>query len=174
MLDRNVQGRPSGAAGDEEVLVARPDPPTNGAVQDDPGDRFLPPEDVEVRVPAVPRAVITMRTVAADLAARAEFTLDAVADLRMAVDEACSSLVALARRDTRLTCSFIVHEEHITVTSSVQTTGAERLATDSFGWRVLTTLADDVRMLSATPGLDGDPFRLAVRLSVRRLGTTLS
>ena len=153
--------------------MARPDPPTNGAVHD-PGDRFLPPEDVEVRVPAVPRAVVTMRTVAADLAARAEFTLDAVADLRMAVDEACSSLVALARPDTRLTCSFIVHEEHITVTSSVKTTGAERLATDSFGWRVLTTLADDVRMLSATPGQDGDPFRLAVRLSVRRLGTTLS
>jgi serine/threonine-protein kinase RsbW len=115
-----------------------------------------------------------MRTVAADLAARAEFTLDAVADLRMAVDEACSSLVALARPDTRLTCSFIVHEEHISVTASVKTTGAERLATDSFGWRVLTTLADDVRMLSAAPGQAGDPFRLALRLSVRRLGTTLS
>jgi hypothetical protein len=29
-------------------------------------------------------------------------------------------------------------------------------------------------MLSATPGQDGDPFRLAVRMSVKRLGTTLS
>lgn len=152
--------------------MARPDPPvTNGP---DPGDRSLPPEDVEVRVPAVPRAVITMRTVAADLAARAEFTLDAVADLRMAVDEACSSLVALARPDTRLTCSFIVGEDHITVTASVQTTGAERLDTGSFGWRVLTTLADDVRMLSAAPGASGDPFRLVLRLSVQRLGTPLS
>ncbi len=153
--------------------MARPDPPTNGSVPNEPGDRYMPPEDVEVRVPAVPRAVITMRTVAADLAARAEFTLDAVADLRMAVDEACSSLVALARPDTRLTCSFNVGEEHITVTATVRTTG-ERLSTDSFGWRVLTTLADDVRMLSAAPGQPGDPFRLAVRMSVRRLGTTLS
>ncbi len=154
--------------------MARPHPPTAGPAPDDPGDRFLPPEDVEVRVPAVPRAVTTVRSVAADLAARAEFTLDAVADLRMAVDEACSSLVALARPDTRLTCSFNVAEENITVTATVQTTGAERLATDSFGWRVLTTLADDVRMLSAAPGRPGDPFRLAVRLCVRRLGTTLS
>ncbi len=160
--------------------MARPDPPvTNGPVTDGSGalgseDRYDPPEDVEVRVPAGPRAVITMRTVAADLAARAEFTLDAVADLRMAVDEACSSLVALARPDTRLTCTFNVHEEHITVTASVLTAGAERLSTDSFGWRVLTTLADDVRMLSATPGQAGDPFRLAVRLGVRRLGTPLS
>jgi serine/threonine-protein kinase RsbW len=162
---------------DEEVLVARPDPPvTNGPVMCGsgvPGDRFDPPEDVEVRVPAGPRAVITMRTVAADLAARAEFTLDAIADLRMAVDEACSSLVALARPDTRLTCIFNVHEERITVTASVLTTGAERPDTDSFGWRVLTTLAGDVRMLSATPGLDGDPFRLALRMSVERLGTPL-
>ena len=59
------------------------------------------------------------------------------------------------------------------MTATVRTTG-ERLSTDSFGWRVLTTLADDVRMLSAAPGQPGDPFRLAVRMSVRRLGTTLS
>ncbi|MDL5160544.1 ATP-binding protein [Actinomycetospora termitidis] len=133
-------------------------------------DEDGPPEDVEVRVPAVPRAVVTMRTVAADLAARAEFTLDAVADLRMAVDEACSSLVPLARPDTKLTCTFILDEERITVTATVLTPGPERLPTDSFGWRILTTLADDVRMLSST----GDPFRLALRLSVRRLGTELS
>lgn len=133
-----------------------------------------PPEDVEVRVPADARSVVTMRTVAADLAARAEFTLDAVADLRMAVDEACSSLVTLARPDTKLTCTFILDEERMTVTATVSTYGPERLPTDSFGWRVLTTLADDVRMLSATGDRNGDPFRLALRLSVRRLGTEFS
>ncbi|MEJ2870725.1 ATP-binding protein [Actinomycetospora sp. OC33-EN08] len=147
---------------DEEVLVARPSSTL--------ADEERPPEDVEVRVPAVPRAVVTMRTVAADLAARAEFTLDAVADLRMAVDEACSGLIPLARPDTKLTCTFILDEERITVTATVSTAGHERLPTDSFGWRILTTLADDVRMLSAT----GDPFRLALRLSVRRLGTELA
>ncbi|GLZ55985.1 ATP-binding protein [Actinomycetospora sp. NBRC 106378] len=139
-----------------------------------PPDLEEPPEDVEVRVPATPRAVVTMRTVAADLAARAEFTLDAVADLRMAVDEACSSLVSLARPDTKLTCTFILDEERMTVTATVSTFGPERLPTDSFGWRVLTTLADDVRMLSATGDRNGDPFRLTLRLSVRRLGTVLS
>ena len=146
--------------------MARPDPY--------PLDGSEPPEDVEVRVPATPRAVVTLRTVAADLAARAEFTLDAVADLRMAVDEACSSLVSLARPDTKLTCTFILHEEHITVTASVSTYGPERLPTDSFGWRVLTTLAEDVRMLSATGDRDSDPFRLTLRLPVPSLGTVLS
>jgi serine/threonine-protein kinase RsbW len=164
---------------DEEVLVARPHPPvttglSSGPLPTEVGEPTIPPEDVEVRVPAVPRAVVTMRTVAADLAARAEFTLDAVADLRMAVDEACSGLVALARPDTKLTCAFVVDDERIAVTASVQTPGPQRLDTDSFGWRVLTTLADDVRMLSATPGPDTDGFRLALRLSVRRFGTPLS
>lgn len=151
---------------DEEVFVARPFHPVV--------DRDDPPDDVEVRIPATDRASVTMRAVAADLAVRAEFTLDAVADLRMAVDEACSSLVGLARADTRLTCTFILDEERITVTATVLTAGPGRLPTDSFGWRILTTLADDVRMLSATPGQDGDSFRLAVRLSVRRLGTEFS
>ncbi|WP_433802296.1 ATP-binding protein [Actinomycetospora sp. CA-084318] len=148
------------------MLVARPDP--------NPPDGDEPPEDVEVRVPAHPRAVVTVRTVAGDLAARAEFTLDAVADLRMAVDEACSSLVSLARPDTKLTCTFILDEERITVTASVSTFGPERLPTDSFGWRVLTTLAHDVRMLSATGDRDADPFRLTLRFSVPSLGTVLS
>lgn len=152
--------------------MARPLPPVVSG-SGVPADWLDPPEDVEVRVPAGPRAVITMRTVAADLAARAEFTLDAVADLRMAVDEACTSLVALARPETRLTCVFNVHEERITVTASVLTSGAERLDTESFGWRVLTTLAGDVRMLSAARDQDGDSFRLALRLSVQRPGTCL-
>lgn len=146
--------------------MARPDPY--------PLDGSEPPEDVEIRVPATPRAVVTLRTVAADLAARAEFTLDAVADLRMAVDEACSSLVSLARPDTKLTCTFILDEERITVTASVSTHGPERLPTDSFGWRVLTTLADDVRMLSATGDRGSDPFRLTLRLAVPSCGTVLS
>ena len=46
-----------------------------------------------MRIAASTEAAATVRTVAADLAARAEFTLDAVADLRLAVDEACAGLV---------------------------------------------------------------------------------
>jgi serine/threonine-protein kinase RsbW len=128
------------------------------------------PLDVEVRVPADAEAATTMRTVAADLAARAEATLDAVADLRLAVDECCASLVALARPDTRLTCTFSVDEERITVTASVSTTGPTALPTHTLGWYVLSSLTDDLRVLAEAPGSPGQAHRLALRMSVLRTG----
>jgi serine/threonine-protein kinase RsbW len=52
---------------------------------------------VEVLVDSDPSLVATVRTVAADLAGRADFDLDAIADLRMAVDESCAALLVLGR-----------------------------------------------------------------------------
>lgn len=143
-------------------------------VRPEPGDPGRPPQDVEVRVPAVPEATITLRAVAGDLASRAEFCLDAVADLRLAVDEASAAMVGLARPGTRLTTTFAVDEERITVTASVSTTGPTTLPRDTFGWRVLTTLAENVRVLAEAPDSVGDPHRLVLRLSVNRVGTPVS
>lgn len=126
------------------------------------------PRDVELRVPAVPGALITVRTVAGDLASRAEFPLDAVADLRLAVDEACTCLADLARPDTRLTCTFVVDAERVTMTASVSTTGPTALRTDTFAWRVLTTLADEVQVLAEAPATPGDKHRLALRMTMQR------
>lgn len=126
------------------------------------------PRDVELRVPAVPEALMTVRTVAGDLAARAEFPLDAVDDLRLAVDEACTCLAMLARPGTKLTCTFVVDEAHVTMTASVSTTGPTVLPTDTFAWRVLTTLADEVQVLAEAPSAPGDKHRLALRMTVRR------
>ena len=66
------------------------------------------PTPVEVRVHADPALIPSVRAVAADLAARADFDLDAVSDLRMAVDEACSALVPLAREGGQLRCGFVI------------------------------------------------------------------
>ena len=123
-----------------------------------------------MRIAASTEAAATVRTVAADLAARAEFTLDAVADLRLAVDEACAGLVEIARPGSRLTCTFSLDEERMTVTATVSTTGELPLRTETLGWRVLRTLADDLRVLSETPDAPGAPHRLALRLSVARVG----
>jgi serine/threonine-protein kinase RsbW len=144
--------------------VIRPQPPEDRG----PGA----PRDVEVRVPAVPEALVTVRTVAGDLALRAEFPLDAVDDLRLAVDEACTCLADLARPGTKLTGTFAVDEERISMTASVSTTGPTRLPTDTFAYRVLTVLADDVRVLAETPSSPGDAHRLALRLTMRRPDTS--
>ena len=126
------------------------------------------PRDVELRVPAVPEALVTVRTVAGDLVARAEFPLDAVDDLRLAVDEACTSLADLARPGTKLTCTFVVDETRVTMTASVSTTGPTALPKDTFAWRVLTTLADEVQVLAETPAVPGEKHRLALRMTLER------
>lgn len=99
---------------------------------------------VEIRTAASAALIPTVRAVASDLAARADFDLDAISDLRMAVDEACATLVGVAAPGSSLHCTFTVEDERIDVAASVGTVAGTDLPTDSFGWRVLQTLADDV------------------------------
>ncbi|MDT7775114.1 MAG: serine/threonine-protein kinase RsbW [Pseudonocardiales bacterium] len=124
---------------------------------------------VEIRISARPALIPTIRAVASDLAGRADFDLDAISDLRMAVDEACTTLVALAATDGMLSCKFVLNHAQIEVTVSTATPapGAE-VRTDSFGWRVLQTLADEV---TAAHGIDGAPDAIAIRLT-KRAGAT--
>ena len=86
---------------------------------------------VEVRTSASAALIPTIRAVASDLAARADFDLDAIADLRMAVDEACATLVDIAAPSATLRCTFLVHHERIEVHAEVE--NAEPLAVRSFG-----------------------------------------
>ncbi|MDQ3825770.1 MAG: hypothetical protein M3325_08500, partial [Actinomycetota bacterium] len=85
------------------------------------------------------------RTVAADLAARADFDLDSIDDLRMAVDDLCAMLVRIAPKDATLRCRFTARPERIEVAADVDVEdGTEPPPTRSFSWRVLECLADDV------------------------------
>lgn len=109
---------------------------------------------VEIRTAASAALIPTIRAVASDLAARADFDLDAISDLRMAVDEACATLVDLAAPSSALRCTFLVRAEHIEVHVQVHGHAADaEVSTDTFGWRVLQTLADKVEAVH-TPGLD--------------------
>jgi hypothetical protein len=49
-----------------------------------------------------------IRAVAADLAARADFEVDSIDDLRMAVDDACTMLIEIAAQGATLSCRFTV------------------------------------------------------------------
>lgn len=107
---------------------------------------------VEVRTSASAALIPTIRAVASDLAARADFDLDAISDLRMAVDEVCTTLVDVAAPKSVLRCTFLVLPERIEVRAEVHAAQADAtVPTDTFGWRVLQTLADGVQALRA-PG----------------------
>jgi serine/threonine-protein kinase RsbW len=118
---------------------------------------------VEIRISARPALIPTVRAVASDLAGRADYDLDAISDLRMAVDEACATLVAVTPEDSLLSCKFIIGKERIEVIVSTRSAPpGTTVSTESFGWRVLQTLADEV---STEHGLGDEPDALAIRLT---------
>lgn len=121
-------------------------------------------EIIEVRLPASPTHLPVLRTFTADLAARLDFNLDEVADLRMAVDEACAGLVARAAQPTQLTCSFRLENDALLIVAAARTTDGTPPARDTFGWRVLTALVDTV-----DTDADGDGL-VTVTLFKRRAG----
>jgi serine/threonine-protein kinase RsbW len=119
---------------------------------------------VEVRTSASAALIPTIRAVASDLAARADFDLDAISDLRMAVDEACATLVDVAAPRSVLHCTFHVRVDGIEVRAEVEAEHADTaVSTDTFGWRVLQTLADEVDVLS-TAAADGGRPTVGIRL----------
>ncbi|GAA4884237.1 MULTISPECIES: ATP-binding protein [Saccharopolyspora] len=99
---------------------------------------------VEVRVLADPRQLAVMRAVIGDLAMRADFDVDAIADLRLAVDEACSSLVRLAAPEATLRCRFRSLTDTLSISAEVTSDDAFGPRKDTFSWRVLSALADSV------------------------------
>jgi serine/threonine-protein kinase RsbW len=63
-------------------------------------------ERLELRVPTTPTQLPAVRAMAGDLALRMDYDLDAVEDLRLAVDEACATLALVAAGDSPLTVVF--------------------------------------------------------------------
>lgn len=115
---------------------------------------------VEVRIAASAAQISAVRVVAADLAARQDFDLDAVSDLRMAVDEACTTLVPLAAPASMLVCRFLIGTGSIEVLATVPTTDQVSIPQNTFGWRVLATLADEVETIDL-------PGEVGIRLCKR-------
>src|SRR6188474_1496535 len=75
---------------------------------------------VTVKLPASSAYLSVLRTATAGLAARLQFTLDEIEDLRIAVDEACAMLLASGESvDRELTCRFELAVDLITVMVSV-------------------------------------------------------
>lgn len=74
---------------------------------------------VEVRLPAAGAYLSVLRTATAGLAARLDFTLDEIEDLRIAVDEACAILLQQAVAGSVLSCEFrLVGAETVTLRES--------------------------------------------------------
>ena len=96
--------------------------------------------DAELRLPADSAYLAVLRTATAGLAARINFTLDDLEDLRIAVDEACAILLPQARPQAELACRFWLGQATMTVAVSVPRDEPKPPAEQGFAWRVLTAL----------------------------------
>jgi serine/threonine-protein kinase RsbW len=110
-----------------------------------PGTPDARPLDVVViTLPADSAYLSVLRTATAGLAARLDFTIDEIEDLRIAVDEACAMLLPQAVPGADITCEFQLEEASIRVGVSVLTVDGEQPSRDTFAWTVLSALAGDV------------------------------
>ena len=96
---------------------------------------------VTIRMPAEGAYLSVLRTATAGLAARLDFTLDEIEDLRIAVDEACGLLLSQASPGADLDCDFTLAEDSVTIAVSVPSRRPQLPARDTFAWTVLSALA---------------------------------
>ena len=104
-------------------------------------------DQVTVCMPAEGAYLSVLRTATAGLAARLDFTLDEIEDLRIAVDEACAMLLGQAVPGTGLECTFTLGRDLMTISVSVLSQAARPPASDTFAWTVLSALAGSVEAL---------------------------
>lgn len=119
---------------------------------------------VEIRMPAHSAYLSVLRTTAATLAARLDFTLDDVEDLRIAVTEASTILLGHAVSDSEISCRFTLSGTMLTVRAGCVLTSDSSAADhestsvirrDSFAWTVLTALVDSVDITPVSSGHAG-------------------
>jgi serine/threonine-protein kinase RsbW len=118
-------------------------------------------DQVTVRMPADGAYLSVLRTATAGLAARLDFTLDDIEDMRIAVDEACAMLLGQAIPGSSLECSFALSPDDMTITVSVPSLNPRPPSGDTFAWTVLSALAGTVE---AQVG-PGDKLAIVMRKS---------
>ena len=97
--------------------------------------------DDSLRVPAEGAYVSVLRTMTAGLAARLDFTVDDIEDLRIAIGEACALVLPEAADGGDLEAAFWQPPGTLTVSVRVPPVGRAAPDYESFAWQVLTPLA---------------------------------
>ncbi|GAA1525436.1 hypothetical protein [Nocardioides humi] len=118
------------------------------------------PDEVELRLPADGAYASVLRTLTAGLAARLDFTMDDIEDLRIAVSEAAAMVLDEADPGAVLACRFQLGDDELALTIAADAQAPTAPDYESFGWQVLATLAEEA-------AIDAVAGRYSVRLLVR-------
>jgi anti-sigma regulatory factor (Ser/Thr protein kinase) len=122
---------------------------------------------VELRVAATLENLAVLRTLVAAVATYEDLNFDSVADLRLAVDEACTRLIRCAVPDSTLLLVVDPRDEAVVIHASATCKSPDILAPGSFSWHVLSSLTDDVRTFQ--DGQDSEEGQVfGISMSTRR------
>ncbi len=113
--------------------------------------------DVELRIPADSAYLSVLRTVTAGLAARLDFTLDDIEDLRIAVDEATAMVLPQTLPGSALRCAFLLAEGRLDVAVAAACDSPRLPSQDGFAWTVLSALTS-----SLDARVDGDTLTVTL------------
>lgn len=126
---------------------------------------------VELRMSAKLESLAVLRTLVAAAATLEDLDVDAVADLRLAVDEACTALIQSAVADSTLTLVIEPRDDAVVIIASTTCLGDDVIQPGSFSWHVLNSLTDGVQTFSeGNPDGAGPNGRiLGITLTARRV-----
>jgi serine/threonine-protein kinase RsbW len=99
---------------------------------------------VNIRVVADKSQVPMIRAIAETLAVLADFSLDEVADIKLAVDEAAMTIIGHAGAGAELTVAFTTREHGFHAVVQSWLPQSNTLPQTGFGWHVLQTLTESV------------------------------
>lgn len=125
-------------------------------------------QSVELRVAAALENLAVLRTLVAAIGTFEDLDFDAVADLRLAVDEACTRLIRSAVPDATLLLVVDPQPDALVVQASTTCDGPDILAPGSFSWHVLTSLTDEVTTFSNGQSASGDAQVFGISMTTRR------
>lgn len=127
------------------------------------------PRAVELRIAAQLENLAVVRTVIGAIGTFEDLDLDAVADLRLAVDEACTRLIKSAEPEATLVLVIEPRINELVVDVSTTSLAEDILTPGSFSWHVLTSLTDDVRTFRDGAELDGVGPVFGISMTTRRV-----
>src|SRR3984957_11580736 len=127
---------------------------------------------IELRVAAKLENLAVLRTLVGAVGPFEDLDFDAVADLRLAVDEVCTRLIRSATPDAMLAVVVDPREDVLIVEASAECETHDVVAPGSFSWHVLTSLADDVQTFQNGREPNATGSVLGITLTARRVATS--
>jgi serine/threonine-protein kinase RsbW len=101
-------------------------------------------DTVTLTIPSDTAYVALARSVAATMSAQADLPIDQLEDVRLAVDEALSQVIADAPPGSDITCTYTVDGADLSIIVAGASVSGEVPSTGTFSWIVMRALVDHV------------------------------